>query len=66
MTSVVPYAKPYSFKELETLYGVSHKVFKIWIEPFLSEIGEKRGRYFTVKQVEVIFDKLGRPPGVEE
>jgi len=51
---------------LETLYGVSHKVFKIWIEPFLSEIGEKRGRYFTVKQVEVIFDKLGRPPGVEE
>jgi hypothetical protein len=65
MTPVVQ-AKPYSFKELETLYGVSHKTFKTWIEPFLDEIGEKRGRYFTVRQVEAIFRKLGSPPSSED
>lgn len=65
MTAVMQQAKPYSFKELEALYGVSHKTFKTWIKPFTLEIGVKRGRYFTVKQVETIFEKLGLPPSCE-
>ena len=53
--------KPYSYKELKFLYGVSYKTLKTWIQPFLTEIGEKRGRYFTIKQIKVIFEKLGMP-----
>lgn len=64
--TLAAYARPYSFKELENLYGVSHKTFKTWIQPFLEEIGEKRGRYFNVKQVQIIFAMLGYPESVEE
>jgi hypothetical protein len=58
--------RPYSYKELIILYGVSQRTFKTWLEPFMAEIGEKRGRYFTVRQTEVIFKKLGFPKNVHE
>ena len=58
--------RPYNYKELTTLYGVSQRTFKTWLEPFMGEIGEKRGRYFTVKQMEVIFKKLGFPKNMQE
>jgi hypothetical protein len=31
------------------------------MKPFASEIGPKQGRYFTVAQVKIIFEKLGAP-----
>jgi hypothetical protein len=34
---------------------------KKWIKPFNNEIGEKNGRYYSVGQVKVIFDRLGVP-----
>ena len=58
--------RPYSYKELITLYGVSQRTFKTWLNPFMHEIGEKHGRYFTVKQIEVIFKKLGFPKNMQE
>jgi hypothetical protein len=58
--------RPYSYKELITLYGVSQRTFKTWLTPFMHEIGEKHGRYFTVKQIEVIFAKLGFPKNMQE
>ena len=58
--------KPYSYKELITLYGVSQRTFKTWLNPFMHEIGEKHGRYFNVKQIEVIFRKLGFPKNMQE
>jgi hypothetical protein len=57
----VPHVKPCCYKELETLYGVSRKTLKTWLKPFWKDIGQKQGRYFTIKQVKVIFDKLGLP-----
>lgn len=56
---------PSTTKELSALYQVSTKVFRSHIKPFLNEIGERHGNYFTVKQIEIIIDKLGLPPDVE-
>ncbi|MFM2224254.1 MAG: hypothetical protein RJA07_456 [Bacteroidota bacterium] len=53
--------KPYSVKEISELYNVSLKTFKKWLEPFEGEVGKKRGRYYTVLQVHIIFGKLGTP-----
>ena len=53
--------KPYSLKELAALYNVSKNTFKKWLEPFKKEIGERKGYYYTIHQVEVIFKYLGVP-----
>lgn len=53
--------KPYSFKELCVLYGISGKTLVKWLRPFKNEIGEKIGRYYNVLQVQTIFNKLGVP-----
>lgn len=53
--------RPSSIKELAGIYGCCDKTMKKWIIPFLLEIGEKNGRYYSVVQVKVIFDKLGVP-----
>ena len=53
--------KPYSIKDLAGIYGVCAKTLKKWITPFIDEIGEKNGRYYSVAQVKVIFEKLGVP-----
>jgi hypothetical protein len=53
--------KPYSTKELASIYDVCDKTMKKWINPFVAEIGEKNGRYYSVAQVKIIFDKLGVP-----
>lgn len=57
--------RPYSFKDLRALYGVSHKTMKKWLDPFLKEIGEHKTRLFTIKQVKIIFQKIGAPDGFE-
>ena len=57
--------KPYNIKELATIYGVGYKTMKSWLKPFENEIGQKRGRALTVKQVEVIFNGLGVPYSVD-
>lgn len=56
--------KSYSYKELATLYEIKSKIFKKWLTPFQKEIGEKRGWYFTPKQVKIIFKRLGTPHSI--
>ena len=53
--------KHYSTKELAKFYGVCDKTLLKWMKPFTKEIGQKQGRYFTLAQVKIIFDKLGMP-----
>ena len=48
-------------KELASLYGVGRQTFSKWLLPFISEIGEYRGRVYTPKQVAIIFKLLGKP-----
>lgn len=56
--------KPYSYRELAALYEISDRCLKGWLVPFMTEIGEKKGRYFTLKQIRLIFEKLGMPAGI--
>lgn len=53
--------QPYSLKELSGLYHVSKNTFKKWIEPIQKEIGKRTGNYYTIHQVEIIFNHLGIP-----
>ena len=57
--------KPYSLVELAKLYTVCDRTMKKWIRPFEQEVGEKNGRYYSISQVKIIFDKLGLPSEIE-
>lgn len=57
--------KSYTKTEMAELYKVSLPTFVLWLRPWLKEL-RKLGytdlqRILTIKQVEFIFDKLGRP-----
>lgn len=50
--------------ELANAYGkngISLQTLATWLKPFQNEIGEYRGKLYTPKQIQIIFDKLGRP-----
>lgn len=53
--------KAYLTKELAELYGVSAKTFNNWIKPIRSKLGTKQSKYYTPKQVALIFDFLNPP-----
>lgn len=53
--------KAYSTGELAKMYGVNWRTFKKWLVPFEKEIGERRGRFYTITQVKIIFEKLSLP-----
>lgn len=53
--------RPYTIAELADIYGVSKKTFRKWLDPFQEIIGRRNGFFYSVKQVQVIIDKLGFP-----
>lgn len=53
--------KPCTTKELAGMYGVSTKTLRTWLLPHLEYIGKRISKYYTAKQVRVIFDRLGEP-----
>lgn len=53
--------KPYMLKELAHMYKVCERTFRKWLKPFEAEIGQRRGNYYTIPQVEMIFEKIGLP-----
>ena len=57
--------KPYMPGELAKFYQVSEKTFRSWINGFKERLGKRNGRYFTIKQVELIFQELGIPKVLE-
>jgi hypothetical protein len=59
--SMIDEIRPYSTKDLAAIYGVCAKTFKKWTEPFMTEIGAKNGRYYSVAQVKIIFERLDVP-----
>jgi hypothetical protein len=55
----------FTLKDLAKVYEVSVPTFKLWLEPFKEEIGEKKGHYFSVKQLKVIIKKLDLPSSLK-
>ncbi|PWV45941.1 hypothetical protein C7475_112159 [Chitinophaga sp. S165] len=51
----------YTIVAFAKLYGVNKRTFKGWLRPFLSEIGERQGYYYNIRQVQIIIDKIGLP-----
>lgn len=53
--------KPYSKKELANLYKIGVRSMTTWLKPFKKEVGKRYGRYYNLKQIRCIFEKLGLP-----
>ena len=51
--------------ELAKYYQVSEKTFRCWLTAFTEKLGKRSGRYFNIKQVELIFQELGTPKTIE-
>ena len=60
ISTTVP-VQAYTTEELATLYNITKKTFLKWLVPFQNEIGQKIGWYYNIRQVNIIFEKLGRP-----
>ncbi len=56
----------HSISSLATLYNVSRTTMRCWLKPHQDKIGIQNGRYYTIKQVSIIFSILGRPFDVLE
>ncbi len=57
---------PSTVKELALQYRVDYRTFTRWIEKFEYKVGQRVGRYYSVKQVEIIIECLGAPYEVGE
>jgi hypothetical protein len=53
--------KPYMIGELARYYQVSEKTFRNWLKAFSDRLGKRIGRYYNIKQVELMFQELGTP-----
>lgn len=53
--------RPYTLKEICSMYGMSYKTMRSLLLPIAQKIGPKSGRLFTVHQVEIIFEHIGLP-----
>lgn len=58
--------RPMSTSELARVYGIAPLTLKRWIKPFNDKVGEKIGRYYTIKQVKIIVLQLGFPEFITE
>ena len=46
----------YTLRELAAIYGIDHRTFyNNMIEPIEEQLGKKKGRYYSIPQVELIF-----------
>lgn len=52
--------------DLCRLYKLSYRAMKRILEPLEAELGNKQGYFYSVKQVEIIFMRLGIPYSIHE
>jgi hypothetical protein len=57
-------ARPCTNMDLCTVYGVGRRTMISWLKPFSNEIGQRISYFYTQKQVDIIFEKLGEPQNV--
>ncbi len=53
--------RPYKLKELAALYGTCTKTMRKWLSPYAEQIGERKGHFYKIEQVKIIFSQL-QPP----
>jgi len=47
--------------ELARAYGISVRTLNTWLKSIESDVGALRGRFYTLKQVQVMFYHWGEP-----
>jgi len=57
--------KAYSKSEVADLYKISTKSLKTWLDPLEDELGPRIGRFYSPKQIEIIFKKYGIPKVIQ-
>lgn len=57
--------KPYMKKELAVIYNMETRAFYAFLKHYENEIGKKKGKYYTVHQVERLIKVLGLPRSME-
>jgi len=53
--------RSYSIGELSKMYNMSVRTMNRWLKPHAVTIGKREGRYYTLKQIEKIFELIGLP-----
>ena len=53
--------QPYQVCELSVIYKISYPTMKKWLDSIEKSLGGRIGRYYSVKQVKMIFDHFGIP-----
>ncbi len=53
--------KAYSKTEVADLYEISTKTLKTWLTPLEKELGPRIGRFYSPRQIEIIFKEYGIP-----
>ena len=57
--------RPCTNVDLGLVYGVDRRTVIAWLKPFEKEIGSRISYFYTQKQVQLIFDKLGEPQHID-
>lgn len=57
--------RPCTNVDLGFVYGVDRRTIIAWLKPFEAEIGKRISYFYTQRQVQIIFEKLGEPQNVD-
>jgi hypothetical protein len=61
-SGTVVYVRPFTFVKLCELYGMNYRALKTLLRPIQDKLVITRGYYYSVRQVEIIYDFIGVPP----
>lgn len=53
--------RAYTKTEVAGLYKISMKSLKTWLTPLENELGPRVGRFYSPRQMEIIFKEYGIP-----
>lgn len=53
--------RPYTFKEICSLYQLNYRAMKTMLKPLAGKLGKRHGIYYSVRQLETIINLLGPP-----
>jgi len=53
--------KPYTTKELAPIFNMSSRTFRRNIAAIKERLGARKGHFYSIKQVEMIIEHMGRP-----
>jgi hypothetical protein len=53
--------KPYRLKDLAAIFDINAQTMKRWINKYPDELGNKDGKYYSVRQIDFLIEKFGLP-----